>query len=599
MAKTIDQIIAWLDTPSHRKCVLADIGYYSGSEQTMRLSTTAYYDGVNEYIPIIMGGISFSESLSADYNISISYGTLELQNTGGPYDHFLDYIWKRRNINLYLGDPSWPKTDFILIFSGLVDTVVSSGESSLQLTIVDKSEQLNEAITTRTLKDLSNDYTAKNTQEEKLLPVLFGEVFNLSPIIVDTGINYDTGPWTGTIAYLNSTAGIVVGRTVSADITTVGKLYQGTLTSCVVNSIVDNNTILYTVYATGRPRPGIITNLTIDGVLYPPKTGKSIEITWVKGTGGAVYKITDGINTPYLDEIIEVRDKAAPIEILDARSPFGEFMQKNSVFGTVTCSARSFPAAQCTVPNLIKYIVKNYGKNKLTDSDIDFTGISTARASYKAGIYVTERTNILEVCTQLAKSIGCILYYAPTTISAGTTTSGKLKLVELTAPIAVAGSTELNDSLMLEGTLQISEAFQVKPTIKLGYCKNYTQQPQDLALALNPQHGDVFKDEYWFVQKSDSTISGLYNDTGEVQEELTHLLITAEAEAEALKRLDLWKTPRQLITATYLPILLFVQLGQPVTIKSNRFGLSAGKPGIVYSINRDWLTGFVEIGVLV
>ena len=599
MPKSIDQVKSWLDSSSHLKCVLADVGYYSGGEQTLRLSTRSYYDGANEYIPNIIGGISFSESLSADLNISINYGTLDIENTGGTYDHYLNYIWKRRPINLYLGDPSWSKTDFILIFSGLVDNLVSSGESTLQLTIVDKSEQLNETLTTKTTKNLSGDYTIKSSQEEKLLPVLFGEVFNLSPIVVDTGINYDTGPWTGTITRLASTAGIAIGQLITA--TDGGGTLGGTPTSCVVTDILDNNSILYKATGGTRPRPGTITTLVIATIPYLPITGKDITISYVKGTGGPVYKITDGITTPYLDDIIEVRDKAAPIEVLTTRSTYGEFMVKNNVFGAVTCSARSFSPGDCTVPNLIKHIVKNYGKNTLTDSDIDFTNISTDRANYKAGIYVTERVNILDICAQLAKSINCGIYYSTTTIDTGTgqVSAGKLKLVELKMPTSTAGAEELNDSLMIEGTLQITQSFAVKSGIKLAYCKNYTQQTSDLALALNPDHANIFRDEYWYIESKDTSIESLYKDTGEVQEEITHLIIKSEAEAEAAKRLDFWKTPRYLVTATYLPHLLFLQLGETVLLKSNRFGLLSGKAGIVYSINRDWLTGFAEIGVLV
>ena len=152
---------------------------------------------------------------------------------------------------------------------------------------------------------------------------------------------------------------------------------------------------------------------------------------------------------------------------------------------------------------------------------------------------------------------------------------------------------------MLEGTLQVTESFPVKPTIKLAYCKNYTVQAQDLALALHADHGTVFKDEYWYVEAKDTNVVSVYKDTGIVQEEVTHLLVSSEAQTEATQRLDLWKTPRQLITATYLPHLIFLQLGDTVSLTSNRFGLSSGKPGLVYSISRDWITGFVEIGVLV
>lgn len=608
MSKTIDEVKAWLDNPSHLKCVLADISYWNGSEQTMRLSTRSYYDGTNEYIPIIIGGLSFSESLSEDLTVSISYGTIELENTGGSYDHFLDYIWKRRSIDLYLGDPSWPKSDFVLIFTGLVDTLVSGGESNLQITIVDRLEQLNETITTTVLKDLSRPYSAKTTEGDKLLPVLFGEVFNLSPILVDTGVNFDSGPWTAEITNIANTAPIVVGKTVTASTSGAGQIHTTpsgtTAPTCTVKAILSNNTISFTVpggVGAGRPRIGVIPNLIIDGLTYSPETGKSFRIQNVQGTGGPVYKITDGISTPYIDEIIEVRDKGAPIEILTAESGFGDFSLTGATFGTITCSARSFPPADCTVPKIIKYIVKNYGKNKLTDSDIDFDNISSDRANYKVGIYITDRTNIIEVCNQLAKSINCALYYSLTTVNTGTgqVSSGKLKLIELKAPATGSSTALLDDSVMLEGTLQIGESFQVKPGVKLAYCKNYTQQTSDLALALNPSHGSIFKDEYWYVEKKDESTVTLYNDTGEVKEEITHLLDTLDANAEAQKRLDYWKTPRTLVTATYLPHLIFTQLGSIVTVKSTRFGLTAGKLGIVYSINRDWLTGFVEIGVLV
>lgn len=592
MAKTVTQIQEWLDSPYHIKCILADITYSNGtSDQTLYLSTQPYYidNSPIQYLPIIVGGLSFSESMSPDLSISINYGSLELENTGGTYDYLLNYIYKRRNIELYIGDPSWPKSDFTLIFSGLSDNLVSSGESSLQLTIVDKLESLNEVLTTRTLKALSG-YSTQNSQEEKLLPVLFGEAFNITPILVDNGTNFDTGPWSAKISGISSTSGIATGQTVTAA-SSIGRLYGGLPTSCTVTSIISNSAIIYTVQGGQRPLPGAINTLTINGAPY----SGTLKITDITGTGGPIYKITDGT----LNELIEVRDKAAPITVIaDRVVPYGEFSLKYNSFGTITCSARSLPSVDCTIPNLIKYIVKNYGTNKLLDSDLDLLNIDSNRQSYKAGIYITDRVNILDVCNELGKSINCGLYYSPISISSNIVDKGKLRLIELNIP-TTGSSIILDDTLMLEGTLQVTETFNVKSSIKLGYCKNYTQQPQDLALALNPDHGNVFSDQYWYVQKEDSSKITLYKDSGIVQEELTNLLVTSEAEAEATKRLNLWKIPRQLITATYLPHLIFTQLGDIVTIKSNRFNLSSGKIGIVYSINRNWITGFVEIGVLV
>jgi hypothetical protein len=149
---------------------------------------------------------------------------------------------------------------------------------------------------------------------------------------------------------------------------------------------------------------------------------------------------------------------------------------------------------------------------------------------------------------------------------------------------------------MVEGSLSISETFPVKPVIKLSYCKNYTVQTA-VAEGLNPAIN--FANEYLYVTSQNATNQALYKDTGTITEEPTLLLTTTEAQAEADKRLALWSTQRFLVTATYFPEYIFVQLGDIVNITSNRYNLSTGKLGIVYSINRDWLTGMVQIGVLV
>jgi hypothetical protein len=149
---------------------------------------------------------------------------------------------------------------------------------------------------------------------------------------------------------------------------------------------------------------------------------------------------------------------------------------------------------------------------------------------------------------------------------------------------------------MVVGSLSISQLFPVKPSVKLGYCKNYTVQ-QTVAAGLNP--ASKFDDEYLVVTGSNDTNKNLYRETGDVAQEDILVITEAAATAEVTKRLGLWGVQRLLITATYLPELIFVQLGDIVTIKSNRFNLTAGKTGLVFSITRDWITGLVQIGVLV
>lgn len=498
--KTVSQIINWLNSPSHIKCILLDITEITNSNNQ---NTTFYFSSMpysNEYTPIIQGGLSFTESLSADASISISYGTIELDNTGGHIDTFFNYTWKKRPVKIYLGDPTWTKSDFILIFDGLVEDLISNGENSLSISLVDKMQRLNDILQTKLLQEL-NYSESTSTAKENVVPLLFGEAFNFSPLYVDNGST--------------------------------------------------NNT-------------------------------------------GKIYKIHDGA----IQNIIEVRDNGVPIDIIKNLNK-GEFETVSNPVGTITCSARTNATTLCTVPELIKIIVKNYVTtvNVFTDSEIDFSDITNTS---KVGIYCNQRVNVLDMCNQLAKSINAGLIctnisVTGTSISDYQVSTSKLKLIELKAPTGNSKWT-LTDDYMVENSLSITELFPVKPIVNLAYCKNYTVQ-QTVADGVNPASN--FHEEYLYTTKTVSAQQTLYRDTGLVNEEITHLLITSEAQAEAEKRSSLWSVQRFLITATYLPQFIFVQLGDIVTIKSNRFNLTSGKPGFVYSIVRDWLTGLVTIGVLV
>jgi len=79
----------------------------------------------------------------------------------------------------------------------------------------------------------------------------------------------------------------------------------------------------------------------------------------------------------------------------------------------------------------------------------------------------------------------------------------------------------------------------------------------------------------------------------------TMLLTRADADAEAQRRLDLWKVPRTTYEFDGVPELLTLELGQAVTVYSPRFGMAAGVSGIIISLAPDWNTGRVKVGFLV
>jgi hypothetical protein len=491
--KTVQDIVAWLNTQEHIKCILVDISEIGNSpEPELYLSSMPYTYDNKVYSAVVTGGLSFSESLSIEGSPSMGYGSLEITNVAGIYDSYIGYVWNKRPIKIYLGDPTWTKSDFILIFDGLIQELTAPNESTLSFSVFDKLQRLNNPLSEKTLKDTGY---SQNTQDT-VLPLLFGECFNITPLLVDNGST---------------------------------------------------------------------------------------------NSGGQVYMLHDGA----VSGVVEVRDNGIPIAV-EPDLTAGTFELLTQPYGTITCSAQGDTPYTNTVPGIVQKLVTEYGtaENRFQLSELAFEDFANTSP---VGLYCSDRRNVLEVCTELAKSVNANLVCPAVTITNGTVTSSKLKLVEIKSATGTP-VYYLNDNNMLVDSLSISEMFPVKPSIKLAYCKNHTIQTT-VAAGLNPV--SKFEDQYIFVSAVNAAAKTLYRDSGDTAEEETLLIATASAQAEADKRLQLWQQQRFIVTANYLPELIFVQLGDIVQVQTSRFGLANGKLGMVYSVTRDWVTGLVSIGVLI
>ena len=186
--KTLEEIINWLKEPNRISTILVEILDVPGTGQNMYLSNKPFISigtdtpASKNYTPCIIGGVSFSESLSLNGSINISYGDIEIDNTGGVRDTWLTYIWANKSVNIYIGDVTWPKDDFRIIFSGIINDISSRSLSSLNLIITDKLQRLNNPISEELMPTI-------NTTNDVLIPLTFGEVFNVSPILTDNTIN--------------------------------------------------------------------------------------------------------------------------------------------------------------------------------------------------------------------------------------------------------------------------------------------------------------------------------------------------------------------------------------------------------------------------
>lgn len=132
MTITDPQFSAWLATDS-RRAVLCELDYAIESggapaESTLYLSNCPYTTGPADspantrYRDCIVRAPVIDRSVNADTLSGltrISVGELELANADGELDGVLGLIIDGRAGRFYLGDPSWPRSDFRLVLSCL------------------------------------------------------------------------------------------------------------------------------------------------------------------------------------------------------------------------------------------------------------------------------------------------------------------------------------------------------------------------------------------------------------------------------------------------------------------------------------------------
>lgn len=181
------EIIALLNDGAIYKTILVDVGVFStGSEKRRYLSTVGWVSHVNDvpaatyFTPCIAGGVNIRESISLDGEVSQTFGDIEIFNTDGLFDSWLDDVWQNRTIRIYVGDSRFAQLgQFHVIFDGIVSRIESRSRDRLNIILRDKMERLNHP-----LHDVKIGGTNVEIKDN-LRPLCFGEVFNITPEITN------------------------------------------------------------------------------------------------------------------------------------------------------------------------------------------------------------------------------------------------------------------------------------------------------------------------------------------------------------------------------------------------------------------------------
>lgn len=178
----IQSFTQWFASTTALRTVLVDVEASIGGVETPLYISTREYRTTDatpiNYIPLISGGVEVTEDISLEGNASLSYGDIEVYNESGELDAWLDYVWSNRPVKVYIGDVTWAKSSFLLVFDGVIEDLDSRSRDKLNIKIRDKLQRLNTPVSDVKLGGIT-------TNADSLIPLTFGEVSNITPLLTN------------------------------------------------------------------------------------------------------------------------------------------------------------------------------------------------------------------------------------------------------------------------------------------------------------------------------------------------------------------------------------------------------------------------------
>ncbi len=330
--------------------------------------------------------------------------------------------------------------------------------------------------------------------------------------------------------------------------------------------------------------------LMADGSVWPHTFGEVLNITpKLKNYATGEYTF----HPTATEDVIESRVEAKPRSEITKNLSVGSYtFQGNVGPGAVTCSVQGDKTGgvyRKTIGTIVRLLVTAYGKvsERFLDSEIDdasFTAFEAAN-SQTVGLYLAERTNVIEACHRLTKSVQAHL--VPSRI-------GKLRLVQYGIPAVSTGSILPSHYV----SLKRGDPHPVAAAVKILYCLSYTVQP-NLQVSIPLDHKDMFGKQWRSVTAVDATTKTLYKLTTDPVGIETCFVNTEGATPESARRLTQDKVPRVPYMIDGAPVTMLINLGEGWTLYGDRYGMDAGKLGQVTLTSLDLGTYRTQIEVTI
>lgn len=353
-------------------------------------ASTRYRDAISA-LPSISRRVN-PDSLGGITEVSV--GKLELDNADGELDFLLDLIVDGREVRFYLGDQSWPRSDFRLVQIALSEVVEAPGDDRVEVLLRDQRLLLDKAIA----GDVVND--------ERRKPIVVGYAaggYSIEPVEKSAANleyyvlqNYADGAASAVRDNgVDLSSGIIFAAdetqlTVNAGTDTLTKTGHGLAVNDVVDFVASLGSFFLQGISQGTQYWVISAGLTADDFrLSTTKGGSAVNLSAHSGTG-----TVDVTRKRYFDNV----DVDGTITLSSTPS------------GRITVDVVGFLPSQSTVDGgvgeLVRALLVDYGG--IDSADIETSTFRTADSAITAndqlcGRVVTERENLLDVLDDVAR----------------------------------------------------------------------------------------------------------------------------------------------------------------------------------------------------
>ena len=634
MALTEEFKTNWLSEDNNR-IILMDLEYHDGiSNKIIRFSNKPYImikgdstvdptDGITVLSNLIYDDIITSvPNISKSIDTGLDIGSITVLNSDGEYDYLLEYAFIGHNIKLYIGESTWRRDDFIIVFNGIVSGIDSTDPNNISINIKDKKEILNielesDKIDNTYWENLMDDINSwsptgyiqgeraydrskallPDATKDTHLPICLGKVFNISPVLVDS--------WNH--VYL---------------------IHEGEISEVIE------------VRANGVPLlpddGAILTCTTINGISFQEEeditgnisgSGTIFEVNHTEtGSGQTVYIVCTELSSFTGSEIITGSISGATATIT-SRSPVSKQYEVNLNLGgatgasvlrlldhdqnsQITCDIIGTTSRHSSVPGgsvaltthslsfILEWLILS--ESSLTFDNISQTTFPTFSNVSEMGFFSRDESILLDELNKLANSVGGYLIFD--------NENNTLDLFRFVDPENETVDLYLTeDDIIYDNNtgLSIANIEEPKLSITYGFKKNYTVQDYgNLAgsiVDIDSPYYDINKLNSY--QNNYSTLVG-YTNINEIQyplaEHITLIESTiwdeTEAETELNRRILLRSKKRKIFNINSVATSFTYNIGDIVNITFDRYNLNSIN-GLIISIEESVTDNLVILGV--